>query len=119
MAIRFAQLWIALSVIGCGQSVALSPSTAIQPPPCTSLTSFGNGQTCSSADGTLAACGTSGSRLCADGWLCYDAPEYAQCTCQTDADCAGKRDYVNTARALNDKAPVATTCIGGRCVDGN
>ena len=112
--------WLAvlLACAACGQTTVTSNQTAIDPPACTTIGQFGNGATCSSAEPTLAACGTSGSRLCAGGWLCYDAPEYEQCACSTDADCNGKRDYVNQARALNDKSPVAITCHGGRCTEG-
>ncbi len=114
-----AKLLALLSLVGCGQAALTSNGTAIDPPPCTTISQFGNGQTCNSADPTLASCGTNASRLCAGGWLCYDAPEYEQCACTTDSDCAGKRDYVNQARALNDKSPTAITCNGGRCVEGN
>ncbi len=112
-------LIVGLLANACGNTTVTSTQTSVDPPACTSLTQFGNGQTCGTADPTLASCGTSASRLCAGGWLCYDAPEYEQCACTTDADCVGKRAYVGQARALNNKQPVGITCIGGRCVEGN
>ena len=119
MASERAFLALALAgLVACGQTTTTRNQTAIDPPPCTSISLFGNGQTCGTADPTLATCGTSASRLCAGGWLCYDAPEYEQCACQTDTDCNGKRDYVNQARLLNDKSPVAIGCHGGRCMEG-
>ena len=112
--------WLACMVAGCGNTtttVTAHPQ-AITPPACTAVTSFGNGAACSSAEPTLAACGTSSSRLCSGGWLCYDAPEFAECSCQTDADCSGKRAYVNAARIAQEKSPLAVTCHGGRCIEG-
>ena len=118
MAIRIFVLCLVFTA--CTQSgSATAGRTAIEPPPCTSVTQFGNGQTCSTQDGTLAACGTNASRLCAGGWLCYDAVEFEQCSCQTDADCAGKRDYIAAARVLNNLQPIAVTCHGGRCIESN
>ena len=123
--LQFSRTWravfltVLLLASACGNTTVTSAQTAIDPPACTSVTQFGNGQTCSAATPSLASCGTSASRLCAGGWLCYDAPEYEQCVCATDTDCDGKRAYVNQARALNDKSPIAITCIGGRCVEGN
>ena len=112
-------LAILIGPVACGQPAASSAQGAIDPPACTSVTQFGNGQTCSAKDATLANCGTSASRLCASGWLCYDDVAFEQCKCQTNADCAGKRDYVATARALNNMQPIAVSCHGGRCVEGN
>ena len=90
MAIRIFVLCLVFTA--CTQSgSATAGRTAIEPPPCTSVTQFGNGQTCSAKDATLANCGTSASRLCASGWLCYDDVAFEQCKCQTNADCAGKR----------------------------
>ena len=110
---------VALSAcVACTSPTSLNAQTAIEPPACTTVTQFGNGQTCSSADAMLKACGTNASRLCAGGWLCYDAPELEQCTCTADSDCDGKRAYVSQARALNDKQPISVTCHGGRCVEG-
>lgn len=115
---RWTLLCATVSLLGCGQTALTSSATAIDPPPCTTISQFGNGQTCAASDPSLASCGPSASRLCAGGWLCYDAPEYEQCACTADADCAGKREYVNQARALNDKSPVAISCHGGRCIEG-
>lgn len=112
-------LAIAALVGGC--TTRTSPTVgpqAIVPPPCTSVTYFGNGEACSSADPTLGACGTLTSRLCSGGWLCYDAPEFAECSCTTDADCAGKRAYIQAARIAQEKSPTSVTCHGGRCIEG-
>ena len=104
---------------GCGHSTVSEPLLlAVEVPACKEVERFGNGQTCSALEPTLAACGASPSRLCAGGWLCYESAASAECACQTDADCAGKREYVNTARAAADKAPVAVTCRSNRCVEG-
>ncbi len=119
MANRLVLLLGALGVLGCTQTTLTSHTLAVEPPACTTIGQFGNGQACSSSDGTLAVCGTNPARLCAAGWLCYDDVGYAQCACQSDADCAGKREYVNTARALNNKSPVGITCIAARCVESN
>lgn len=89
------------------------PSKAL--PACKALTHFGNGAVCSSAEPTLAVCGTSSRRTCSSGWLCFDAPELADCTCQTDGDCTGRAQYVNASRATAGKAPLQAKCEGGRC----
>jgi hypothetical protein len=82
---------------------------------CVSVASFGNGASCSDDDSSLKSCGASPWRACASSWLCFDDARYDQCTCATDADCAGRLAYINDARAANGKAPIASKCEEGRC----
>jgi len=85
------------------------------PPLCSKVAVFGNGATCSIQDPKLVGCGTSARRTCATGWLCFDAPEYANCGCATDGDCDGRTAYVNAARTAARKAPLGSKCVQGRC----
>lgn len=103
--------WLAC---GCGTSDA-DPNASITPPQCSSVTHFGNGLSCENDDGALSSCGTSASRTCASGWLCFDAPQYVDCGCAADSDCATRLAYINDARASVKKAPITSACVKGRC----
>jgi|GEM_PF-2941854 len=89
----------------------------VNPPLCSKVGAFGNGQVCSSDDSTLAACGGSEDRMCASGWLCFDSADVAFCGCIDDADCQSRSDYINKARALKKIAPMAAKCVYGRCAE--
>ena len=105
---------LALLVGGCGNE----PSTGLQVTPvpaCADITRFGNGLRCD-GDAGLGACGVGPAGLCASGWLCFDAPTLAFCSCATDTDCQGRASYINTARAARKIAPMPARCGGGRCV---
>lgn len=92
-----------------------TPPPSIQVPSCTQISRFGNSATCTVTDAKLAACGTLSSRTCASSWLCFDAPEYADCGCIVDADCDPRTTYINDARMTAGKAPLASKCVMGRC----
>ena len=106
----------ALAACAACTGAAETPDPAsITPPLCSKVASFGNGATCTVSDLKLAACGAAAKRTCATGWLCFDAPEYANCGCATDADCDGRSAYVNAARTVAKKAPISSKCVQGRC----
>ena len=92
----------------------VSPVT-VEPPNCTAVASFGNGALCSASSEGMAACGASKRRVCAAARLCFDAPEYAFCACDKDADCNGRAAYINKARLRRDQEPIDVLCHGGRC----
>ena len=103
-------LWAA-----CGsEPVATKPGT-VAPPLCTSVLSFGNGVACNANDPTIALCGTQARRVCASNWLCFDAPELVDCRCEQDLDCTSRTTYINEARSVANKAPLANKCTNGRC----
>jgi hypothetical protein len=87
----------------------------VTPPRCQTVTRWGNGATCSASDPSLSACGGGNTRTCASGWLCLDAPALLDCSCQTDADCEGRSQYINEARTAKGVAPLAAQCVAGRC----
>ena len=86
-----------------------------EPPNCATVDQFGNGQTCSVKSPALDECGTAPERMCANGWLCFDAARFAYCSCLVDADCQGRADYINKARAVAKFAPLGAKCVAGRC----
>ena len=88
---------------------------AVQPPNCGSIITFGNGQQCSPDAAGLAVCGSAKERVCANGWLCFDAARFAYCSCSKDSDCQPRADYVNKARAVRKIAPLGAKCVAGRC----
>lgn len=102
-------------VAGCDAETATPSQPTITPPLCTLVKSFGNSATCGVDDSTLAACGSGARRTCAGGWLCFDAPEYVDCSCVVDADCAPRTAYINAARTASGKAPLASLCVATRC----
>lgn len=106
--------WAALA-IGCDAPADEAKPAPITPPACTSISHFGNGATCVATDAKIAACGSAARRTCASGWLCFDAPELADCRCSADSDCAGRTAYINAGRTATGKAPLAAKCDGGRC----
>jgi hypothetical protein len=103
------------AAIGCDGAATAPVQGWRTPPRCSAVQAFGNGARCSSDDASLSACGTAKRRTCASGWLCADAPEYIDCTCETAADCTGRTAYINSARNAAGKAPLANTCDRGRC----
>ena len=109
-------LWLgaALALGACGPDEE-GPVASLDPPACKSVTLFGNGAACSSADAKLATCGTKASRTCASGWLCFDAPEFVDCSCTVAADCEARATYINAARVTARRAPLAAKCEFGRC----
>lgn len=113
---RFCRLVLLLALpAACGSDpVAEAPKT-ITPPLCTAVTSFGNGASCNANDPTIALCGSKARRVCASDWLCFDAPELVDCRCDTDLDCTNRTSYINEARSVLSKAPLANKCDGGRC----
>ncbi|MBI5607632.1 MAG: hypothetical protein HY902_01980 [Deltaproteobacteria bacterium] len=108
----FAASWL---LAGCDTAPAETEQATVAPPLCSQVASFGNGATCSASEPSLSSCGSSAKRTCAGQWLCFDAPEYASCACQVDSDCANRTAYINTARTANGKAPLSSSCKGGRC----
>jgi len=100
---------------GCDTAPAETEQATVAPPLCSQIASFGNGATCSASDASLSTCGPSARRTCAGTWLCFDAPEYASCACQVDGDCANRTAYINAARTATGKAPLSSSCKGGRC----
>ena len=114
---QFAVLFVAAAGVGgCDAPADPVKPASIAPPACQAVAVFGNGSVCSAKDPTLAACGSSKRRVCAAGWLCFDAPESVACACKTDADCDRRAAYINTARTAARKAPLAARCDGFRCV---
>jgi len=101
---------------GCGNDDGgdNAPKT-IEPANCETVRVFGNGRTCSSKEPALGVCGGAGARTCAGGWLCFDSPEVAFCSCETDDDCLSRAAYINTARAVRKVAPLGAKCVAGRC----
>ncbi len=99
---------------GCGTDDS-GPLDSITPPACNSIQHFGNSAACDQDGPKLESCGASASRTCASGWLCFDAPQFDDCTCSADADCAGRQQYINDARATQKKAPLTSKCQDGRC----
>ena len=87
----------------------------LDPPNCAKVTSFGNGALCSASSEGMAACGTAKRRVCAAARLCFDAPEFAFCACDKDADCNSRAVYINKARMSRDQEPIGILCRGGRC----
>ncbi len=117
---RRAALAALLVVLGCDSPAEEAEPTAQEPPLCTAVVSFGNGASCevasgSTASATLALCGSASRRTCASGWLCFDAPEYADCRCTSDSGCDARTVYINAARTTAGKAPLASNCQAGRC----
>lgn len=94
---------------------APDPNATVVPPNCGSIISFGNGQVCSDKNPDISVCGTAEDRICANGWLCFDAAAAAFCSCSQDSDCQPRADYVNKARALRKIAPMGAKCVQGRC----
>lgn len=82
---------------------------------CADVARFGNGALCSADDAGLSVCGTRPRRTCASSWLCFDGPELAFCTCEKDADCAGRAEYINQGRLQRQVAPLGAVCKAGRC----
>lgn len=107
-------LVVALALAACGTEEQ-GPKPSLTLPACKSVTVFGNGATCSSADPKLAACGAQAGRTCASGWLCFDAPQFVDCTCSETADCEPRAAYINAARGPARRAPLAAKCELGRC----
>ena len=87
----------------------------IEPPNCATVASFGNGALCAASIEGMAACGNAKRRVCAAARLCFDAPEYAFCACDKDADCNSRAAYINKARLSRDQQPIDVFCHGGRC----
>lgn len=109
-------VWLAAS--GCDSPAEEAELTALEPPLCTSVKQFGNGASCEAASGLdakLGVCGTAARRTCASGWLCFDAPEFADCRCSGPSDCEARTAYINAGRTSAGKAPLASKCDGGRC----
>ena len=105
-----------LSTVACSTPTAPAPQpTTIELPACPSIDRFGNGATCGNDDPELEACGAAERRMCASSWLCFDAPEYAFCTCKEDIDCEPRSEYINSARLARQIAPLVSRCVGGRC----
>ena len=102
-------------VVACSSATETSEPSSITPPLCNQVAHFGNGATCSAAAPTLPECGSAAKRTCATGWLCFDAPEFANCGCAKDNDCEGRAAYINAARTLAKKAPLSASCVQGRC----
>ncbi len=96
-------------------TTASTELNVVTPPACTQISSFGNGQACAKNDTTLTVCGTSATRTCASGWLCFDSATYPDCSCTQDSDCAGRLAYINAAREQNALAPIVSKCSEGRC----
>ncbi|MSQ83843.1 MAG: hypothetical protein EXR77_13320 [Myxococcales bacterium] len=96
------------------EPVAVKP-TSVTPPQCVDVKKFGNGAQCNANDPTVALCGTAARRVCASNWLCFDAPELVDCACQLAEDCKARTDYINEGRTAASKAPLASSCVGGRC----
>lgn len=111
----FAALLAAWAVAACDAPAEEAEPGTVTPPLCNAVVSFGNGAQCVETDSKIAACGTSKRRTCASGWLCFDAPELADCGCAIDADCQGRAAYINAGRTAAGKAPLAAKCDGGRC----
>ncbi len=88
----------------------------VEPPNCAKVPLFGNGAECSAKAGNLNACGTAINRMCAGARLCFDAPEFAFCGCDKDADCTGRAAYINKARLKWGEAPIDAACSVGRCL---
>ncbi|MSP93203.1 MAG: hypothetical protein EXR79_15615 [Myxococcales bacterium] len=107
---------LAVGTAGCDTPTEPAEPPPVAPPACQAVTTFGNGTVCSAKDPTLAACGSAKRRVCASGWLCFDAPEFAACACTTDADCDRRAAYINAARTAARKAPLAARCDGFRCI---
>lgn len=109
-----------LLALGCDSPAEEAEPTPQEPPLCSAVPLFGNGASCEPAtggapDAALKACGTATRRTCASGWLCFDAPEYADCRCTSDGDCSGRTAYINAGRTAAGKAPLASNCDAGRC----
>lgn len=113
---RRAALFTLLLVAACSTPAqdTIAPAT-IAPPNCATVASFGNGAICSASSEGMAACGTGKRRVCAAARLCFDAPEFAFCACDNDADCKGRAAYINKARLSRDQEPIDVLCLGGRC----
>ncbi len=103
---------LVLTVAGCDDNAELDKDGPVKPAACASAPQFGNGQLCDDTPAGRAACGTG---VCAGGWLCFDAPRLAFCSCSTDADCERRATYVNQARAQRKMAPITASCEAGRC----
>ena len=117
-AVWFAAFWFAAVCLagGCSNSAEDKPGvTTIAPPNCAGIATFGNGGFCDASVDGMAACGPAKRRTCAAARLCFDAPEYAFCACEKDADCQGRTQYINKSRLARDEAPLAAICRGGRC----
>lgn len=115
-----AALWVgcALAVlsVGCSPPEAqLDPNATVDPSNCAGIITFGNGQTCDVKSTQISECGVAEDRVCANGWLCFDAAQYAFCSCHVDTDCQPRADYVNKARAVRKVAPLGAKCVQGRC----
>lgn len=102
-------------ISGCETPANAEKPGPVVPPACTSVVTFGNGAACDDTDSKVATCGPAKRRTCASGWLCFDAPELADCACEVDTDCAGRTAYINAGRTAAGKAPLAAKCDGGRC----
>ena len=118
---RGAALLALFIALGCDSPPEEPKPTPLEPPLCVLVASFGNGASCepsaaSGQAGKLASCGGAARRTCASGWLCFDAPEFADCRCKADSDCAGRTAYINAARTTAGKAPLASKCDVGRCL---
>ncbi len=114
------RFWAALVILAACSEPAADPAPPgpIEPPNCATVERFGNGASCSAAEGHLKACGAASGRMCAAARLCFDAPEYAFCGCDKDADCVGRATYINKARLGWGEAPLDAACMGGRCMGG-
>ena len=112
--VQLAVLFTSL-VVACSSPPEEDADATVQPPNCATIVTFGNGQQCSSKSAELDECGAAEERVCANGWLCFDAARFAFCGCELDSDCQTRADYVNKARAIQKIAPLGAKCVAGRC----
>lgn len=105
---------VSLGLAACSSDPS-GPPDSITPPACHGVQRFGNGALCDKDGPDLASCGTSASRACVSDWLCFDSAALVDCSCSTDADCAGRLQYINDARATFNKSPISSKCVQGRC----
>ncbi len=112
-----ALLLVPCLLVACSTPEAESANPGpLEPPNCASIKRFGNGSACAAKAGHLQACGQDERRICAAARLCFDAPEYAFCSCDKDADCGARATYINKARLVRGAAPIDAACKNGRCL---
>ena len=109
-------LWIVLASCQSVDSSGIDPPVPV--PACRDIAEFGNGQSCAATAGgavDLRRCGVAATAACSPGRLCYDSPLFVACACVADADCAGRTEYVNTARAALGMTSLSPRCESGLC----
>ena len=102
--------------VGCDSKSEVTTDGARQPAACLTVGTYGNASLCEDSTAGREKCGSSVTRICAGGWLCFDDARTAFCTCSRDSDCTRRAAYINQGRALRKMAPIGSTCVEGRCV---